>query len=94
MGSNTTVTGIINFVDAEIRLEHCFSDRLLAEIAQRCSGDTGALEKVWKQGVAHSVVDGIITQTEETRLQEFRDRLALSDELDPAFTADYHRKSG
>ena len=30
MGSNKTVTGIINFVDAEIRLEHCFSDRLLA----------------------------------------------------------------
>ncbi len=36
-----------------------------------------ALEEGWKQGVAHSMADGIITQDEEARLREFRDQLAL-----------------
>ena len=36
-----------------------------------------ALEEGWKQGVAHSMADGILTQEEETRLREFRDQLAL-----------------
>ena len=40
-----------------------------------------ALEEGWKQGVAHSMADGIITQDEEARL---RDQLALcSDTADP-----------
>ena len=43
-----------------------------------------ALEEGWKQGVAHSMADGIITQDEEARLREFRDQLALcSDTADP-----------
>ena len=36
-----------------------------------------ALEEGWKQGVEHSMADGIITQEEEARLREFRDQLAL-----------------
>ena len=36
-----------------------------------------ALEEGWKLGVNHSMADGIITQDEESRLREFRDRLAL-----------------
>ena len=36
-----------------------------------------ALEEGWKQGVDHSMADGIITQEEEARLREFRDQLAL-----------------
>ena len=43
-----------------------------------------ALEKGWKQGVVHSMADGIITQDEEARLRGFRDQLALgSDTADP-----------
>ena len=43
-----------------------------------------ALEEGWKLGVDHSMADGILTQDEETRLREFRDRLALgSDTADP-----------
>ena len=40
-------------------------------------GDTvnQPLEEGWKQGVAHSMADGIVTQTEEARFREFRDRL-------------------
>ena len=53
----------------------------LAEIARRSYGDGAivneALEEGWKQGVAHSMADGILTQAEETLLREFRDRLAL-----------------
>ena len=57
-------------------------------------GDTvnQALEEGWKQGVAHSMADGIVTQTEEPRFREFRDRLALSDVLERTFTAGYYRK--
>ena len=39
------------------------------------------------------MADGIVTQVEEARLREFRDRLVLSDVLEPAFTADYYRKT-
>ena len=53
----------------------------LAEIARRSYGDgttvNQALEQGWKQGVDHSMADGIVSQAEETRLREFRDRLAL-----------------
>lgn len=54
----------------------------LAEIARSsCGGGDGAtvneaIEEVWKLGVAHAVADGILSQAEETRLREFRDRLA------------------
>ena len=68
----------------------------LAEIAW-CSYSGGetvneALKEGWQQGVAHSMDDGIVTQGEEARLWEFRDRLALSDGLEPAYTAGYYRK--
>ena len=36
-----------------------------------------ALEEGWRQGVTHSMADGILTQAEETLLREFRDRLAM-----------------
>ena len=53
----------------------------LAEIARRSFGDGAtvnqALEEGWKQGVSHVMADGIVTQSEEARLREFRDRLAL-----------------
>jgi len=65
-----------NFHEKELRLS-------LAEIAKRSHGDGNtvnqALEEGWKQGVAHSMADGIMTQAEESRLREFRDRLALED---------------
>ena len=53
----------------------------LAEIARRSYGDDDtinqALEAGWKQGVSHAMADGIVSQPEEARLREFRDRLAL-----------------
>ena len=53
----------------------------LAEIAKHPYGDgvtvNQALEAGWKQGVDHSMADGIVSQAEETRVREFRDRLAL-----------------
>ena len=53
----------------------------LAEIARRSFGDGAtvnqALEEGWKRGVSHAMADGIVTQSEEARLREFRDRLAL-----------------
>ena len=63
-----------NFDEKTIRLT-------LAEIARRSYGNGAtvneALEEGWKQGVAHSMADGIISQHEETRLRLFRDQLAL-----------------
>ena len=35
------------------------------------------MEEGWKQGISHAMADGIVTQSEESRLREFRDRLAL-----------------
>ena len=72
---------------ADASRDHTFDEKslrlTLAEIARRSYGDGAtvnqALEAGWKQGVAHSMADGIMTQTEETRLREFRDRLALAD---------------
>ena len=53
----------------------------MAEIAQRSYGDgdtvNRALEEGWKQGVAHSMADGIVTQAEKTGLRECQDGLAL-----------------
>ena len=54
----------------------------LADIAKRSYGDGAivnqALEEGWKQGMAHSMADGILTQAEEAKLREFRDQLALA----------------
>ncbi len=62
----------------------------LAEIAGRSYGDGAtvneALEEGWKQGVAHSMADGIHTQAEETLAREFRNRLVLD-------SADIDRKA-
>ena len=73
-------------IAAEAARTHQFDENTLrltlAEIARRSYGDGAtvneALEEGWKQGVAHSMADGIITQAEEAKLREFRDRLALA----------------
>ena len=58
----------------------------LAEIAKRSFGDgttvNQALEEGWRQGVPLTMANGIATQSEVSRLREFRGRLALS-ETDP-----------
>ena len=72
---------------AEAARTHTFDEKslrlTLAEIAQRSYGDGAtvnqALEEGWKQGVAHSMADGIMSQAEEAKLREFRDKLALAD---------------
>ena len=55
----------------------------LAEMAKNSYGDGNtvnqALEEGWKRGVGHAMADGIITQAEEAKLREFRDRLTLAD---------------
>ena len=64
---------------------HTFDEKSLqlslAEIARRSYGDGAtvnqALEEGWKRGIDHAMADGIVSQAEETRLREFRDRLAL-----------------
>lgn len=54
----------------------------LADIAERSFGSeddiTAALEHGWEQAVAESLADGVLTQQEEARLCDFRDRLALA----------------
>ena len=58
---------------------HAFDEKslrlTLAEIAHRSFGDGAtinlALEEGWKQGIDHSMADGILTQAEEARLREF-----------------------
>ena len=75
-------------VAADAARTHVFDEKTLrltlAGIAGRSYGDgttvNEALEEGWKQGVAHSMADGILTQQEETLLREFRDRLALAEE--------------
>ncbi len=70
---------------AQAAASHTFDEQSLrlslAEIARRSYGDgttvNQALEQGWKQGVDHSMADGIVSQAEEARLREFRDRLAL-----------------
>ena len=72
---------------AEAARNHSFNEKdlrlTLAGIARGSHGDGNtvnlALEKGWKRGGAHSMADGILTQDEESRLREFRDRLALAD---------------
>ena len=66
--------------------------------AQRSYGDGAtvnqALEEGWKQGVAHSMADDIMSQAEEAKLREFRDRLALADAgADPTTTQELHKAS-
>ena len=68
----------------------------LAEIASSSYGDgdtvNEALEEGWKRGVAHTMADGILTQAEEAKLREFRDRLALdSAAADPKAAAQLSR---
>ena len=85
---------------AEAARDHSFNEmdlRLtLAGIASRSHGDGNtvnlALEEGWKRGVAHSMADSILTQEEESRLREFRDRLALADSgADPKATDELER---
>ena len=64
-------------IAADATRTHSFDEKTLrltpAEIARRSHGDGAtvneALEEDWKQGVAHSMVDGILTQAEETLLR-------------------------
>ena len=72
---------------ADAARTHSFDEKslrlTLAAVSKRSYGDGAtvnqALEEGWKQGVAHPMADGILTQTEEAKLREFRDRLALAD---------------
>ena len=72
-------------IAADAARTHNFDEKTLrltlAEIARRSYGDgptvNEALEEAWKQGVAHSMADGILTQAEETLLREFRDQLTM-----------------
>ena len=72
----------------------------LAEIAQHSYGVTvnEALEEGWKQAVAHSMADGIMSLTEENKLQESRDRIMPNARLaalaieDPTRTLTNYRK--
>ena len=72
---------------AKAAQDHTFNEKTLrltlAGIARDSYGDGNtvnqALEEGWKQGVAHAMADGILTQGEETKLREFRDRLMLAD---------------
>ena len=84
----TTNAGWTKMVElaADAARTHQFDEKTLrltlAGIASRSHGDGNtvnqALEEGWKRGVAHSMADGILTQHEESRLREFRDRLALA----------------
>ena len=70
----------------------------LSAVAKISYGDQDtvnqALEEGWKQGAAHSMADGIITQDEEARLREFRDQLALgADTADPSVMGQLDRAS-
>ena len=66
---------------------HSFNEAALRQslsaIAQRSHATDEdierALEKGWKQGVAHAMADGIISREEEERLRAFRDHLTLED---------------
>ena len=70
---------------AQAARSHQFDEKplrfALAEIVRRSyrNGNTvnQALEEGWKQDVSHSMADGIISQQEETKLREFRDKPAL-----------------
>ncbi len=82
---------------------HAFDEKTLrlslAEIARSTHGNgttvNEALEEGWKRGVSHAMADGMITQAEEAKLREFRDRLALadSDAADPKAAAQLSRAS-
>ena len=69
-------------IAADAARTHSFDEKTLrltlAEIARKHHGDGATvnevLEEGWKQGVAHSMADGILTQAEETLLREFRVR--------------------
>ena len=81
---------------------HSFDEKTLrlsmAEIARSSYGDGNtvneALEEGWKRGVGHAMADGILTQAEEIKLREFRDRLTLdSTNADPKATAQLDKAS-
>ena len=85
---------------ADAARSHDFDEKYLrlylAEIAHSSYGDGAtvneALEEGWKRGVAHAMADGILTQAEESKLREFRDRLALdSAAADPKAAAQLSR---
>ena len=59
----------------------------LAEIARRSYGDGSTVNQALEERVYHATDDGIVTQSEESRLREFRNRLALD-----AGTADQKAK--
>ena len=72
---------------ADAARSHAFDEKSLrlsmADIARNSYGDGNtvneAIEEGWKRGVGHAMADSIITQAEEAKLREFRDRLALAD---------------
>ena len=89
-------------ITAEAARTHSFDEKnlrlTLTDISHQSYGDDAtvnqALEEGWKQGVAHSMADGIMSQIEETKLREFRDRLALVDTgANPKATAELAKAS-
>ncbi len=66
--------GAATFNEAALR-------QTLAAIATRASASeddvNAALATGWTRGITHAMADGILTRDEETRLREFRDRMAL-----------------
>ena len=87
---------------AQAAASHNFDEKTLrislAEIARRSYGDGAtvnqALEEGWKQGIGHAMSDGIVTQNEEAKLREFRDRLAMdTGSADPESTARLEKAS-
>ena len=70
---------------AQAAASHQFNEkalrRSLSALARRSHGDKDtiarALEEGWRRGVRQAAEDGTITQEEETRLRDFRNRLAL-----------------
>lgn len=71
--------GTSSFSSTQLRLD-------LLDIAKRSffdgEGINAAISEGWRRAIKASLSDGIITQEEEARLREFRDRFAIQDRGD------------
>ena len=69
--------GSLNFSQTQLRLD-------LLQIAQRSyydgEGINAAIAEGWHRAIKASLADGIVTQEEEARLREFRDRFTVDDQ--------------
>ena len=66
--------GTPNFSEAALRQS---LDSIAARVHATGADVDGALAAGWARSVRHAMADGILTQDEEARLRDFRDRLAL-----------------